>query len=391
MIDEMRSAAVGSVVWDRGERSSVKGLHLKVQPSGKKSFYFYYRARSGQERRPKIGTLGEITLAEARVRAKALALKVAMGEDPKGVWDDQRTEQTVQELFERTFDDHWGSDRFKASGWARQVENFYNRNLKVPFGRLRLSEVTPLRLKEWQRKRSDHPYAANRSLEILSKMFGHAEELEWREQGSNPCRLVKAFTEKKRSRYATEEEIQKIAEILDGQAGKFSDAAIAFVTILLFTGSRPSAIERATWDELQEFSHGGETYGILTFKGKTTADSGEKEKVVIPPQAMKWVNKLPRYEGHTITGIKIPRKLWNLIKEEAQCRDLWARDLRRTFATVGMSAGVNMGQIGEVLNHKTVETTKVYAKLAPQQTVEAVTQIASRLDKIIQGTQAAKG
>jgi integrase len=217
---------------------------------------------------------------------------------------------------------------------------------------------------------------------VLSRIFAYAEETELRAQNTNPCTIIKSHPEKSRKRHATADEIPKIAAILDREKAKFPNAA-AFIYLLIYSGSRPSAIERATWDQLQEFEHAGEKYGLLTFKGKTTATTGEDERIIIPPQAMKVIDRLPRIDGKTITGIKMPRKLWARIKKEAGCTDLWARDLRRTFATVGMTSGIEMGMISPLLNHKSVETTKIYAKVMNEKQIETVKSIADTMEKMM--------
>jgi integrase len=75
--------------------------------------------------------------------------------------------------------------------------------------------------------------------------------------------------------------------------------------------------------------------------------------------------------------------LWEKVSAEAGCPDLWARDLRRTFATVGMSSGIKMDTISELLNHKSVQTTKLYAKLNDDARVEASSAISNKISEIV--------
>jgi len=226
-----------------------------------------------------------------------------------------------------------------------------------------------------------HPVTANRSLEVLSKMMSFAEEFGLKALGTNPCKLTK-FKAKKRNRYATVDEIRSIAAILDREA-EANPSAVAFIYLLMFTGSRPRAIERATWSQLKHTTINGQKYGMLTFQGKTSEETGEVETVVLPPQAMMAIDKLPKVRGGTITGINMPRRLWRKIQEEVGCQDLWMRDLRRTFATIGMSDGIGASTIGEVLNHRSTQTTKIYAKLMQNSKMEAASQIANQMAKLM--------
>lgn len=388
MLTTLRESTAEQVIWDKDEKASVKGLHLRTGANGAKSFYLFYRTRAGQQRRPKIGVFGEITLTEARKRARLLLDRVAIGEDPKGGWDIKKAELTVGELFERTWEEHWDKPRYNLSGWSKQVKWCYDKHIGPTFGSLKLSELNPAKVRNWHAGFKDVSiYSGNHSIKILSRMFRFAEEQELRSQHTNPCRLVKSFPEKKRKRYASQEEIVKIAALLEGKA-KQQPAAVAFLYLLMFTGSRPRAIERAEWDQLKEFDMDGKKFGLLTFRGKSSESTGNDETVILPPQAMRVISWLPRIEGCTITGIQMPRRLWRSIKKEAGCNDLWARDWRRTFATIGMSnVGVSTDVIGELLNHHTRETTKVYAKLMDNKRVEAAASIAQKIQNISQGLQ----
>jgi integrase len=379
----VKNAIAGTTTWDQGEVGSVKGLHLRVSAKGIKSFYVYYRTKAGQERRPKLGEFPEVTLAEARKRAKALLDKVAIGEDPKGDWDNSRAEMAISRLFELVWEGHWNTPRFTKSGWAKEAKQNYEKNIAPEFENQKLSEVSAKKIRSWHKKMEATPIAANRSLAVLSKMFSFAEENEWISQGVNPCKLVKPHKEKKRKRFASPEEIKKMNDILLREAIN-NPAGVAFIYLLMFSGARPISIERATWSMLKTVTHEGKVFGVLKFDGKSTAETGEEEIVILPPQAMSVIEKLPR-DSDTLTGIKMPKYLWSKIRKEAGCEDLWARDLRRTFATIGMSGGTSSGIIGELLNHKSSETTKIYTQLVPEKRLEATKVIADLITSLLKG------
>jgi integrase len=116
------------------------------------------------------------------------------------------------------------------------------------------------------------------------------------------------------------------------------------------------------------------------FQGKT-AD----EVVWLPPQAMAVIRRLPK--AATLTGIKMPHKFWYKVRKEAGCEHIRLRDLRRTFATVGMSHGQAMAVISEVLNHKTTQTTKVYAKLTDDKKRNVAGAIATSMEGLLGGAR----
>lgn len=371
--NQIREALPSSVIWDKGEDHSVKGLHVRVTAKGAKAFYLFYRTKTGTQRRPKIGDVGsEINLTTARQIAREWWKEIARGGDPSWERLHKRTEPTVGELYETALAEHWGKAKYALSGWKREVEGNWKNHLEATFSHVKVSDLTAPMVHEWHRKYETNPYAGNRSKAVLSKMLAIAETKGWRNPQSNPCASVPNHPEVSRERFATDDEIRRIVTIMEREA-KNNPAAIAFLYLLMFTGARPRSIERATWDQLQYTTD----VGVLTFDGKTG-----REVVVIPERVMLLIDLLPR-NTKTITGIKMPRTLWERIRKEAGCEDLWARDWRRTFASVGLSSGVGLDQIGRALNHRTTQTTLTYAKLQNQARIDTTNQIAGRIEKII--------
>ena len=378
LIETLLTAKPGTLIWDKSHPTlSVKGLHLKVLGPGRASIHLYYRTMNGTQRRPKIGDFPTMKLADARKIAKEWLLEVVRGGDPSKERQEARAELTVKELFDLAMTKHWSAPKYQKSGWAKEVLNLWKNHLAGPFGSLKLSEVTAKMIREWHASLSSTPYAANRSKAVLSKLFSFAELEEIRPQNTNPCALVSDHPEVKRERFATEEEIAAVGAILRREAPQ-SPAAVAFLYLLILTGSRPRAIERARWEDLEIFEQDCQFFGKLTFDGK----SG-REVVILPPQAMDALKKVPIVSDGTITGIKMPRRLWGRIREEVGCPDLWARDWRRTFASVGMSSGVAPSVIGELQNHKDAQTRQIYQKLFSETRAGAAYSIAEKLGKIM--------
>jgi integrase len=377
-VNKIRTATPHQATWDKGSPKSVTGLHLRVKPNGTKSFFLYYRTRSGQQRRPKLGDWGVIGLDEARSRARAILSKVAQGDDPKLAWDTLRAELSIQELYDTCWNEYWNKPRFQASGWAKQVSYNYRNHLKYTFGRLKVSQVSTVKICEWLESFEEKPVAGNRSLEVLSRLMKFAMTKGWCKV--NPCAGVTAFTEQKRKRYATREEIERVSQILNREYA-MHPRSVLFIYLLMFTGARPRAIERATWQQLTETTFNGHTFGILTLDGKTTEKTGDQEVIVLPPFVLSLLNDLPK--TGTLTGIKMPSGFWRKVRLEAKCTGLWARDWRRTFATIGLGAGLVIDQIGEALNHKSTQTTKVYAQLSPETRIKVCLAIADQLEALM--------
>ena len=339
------------MTWDK----NIKGLHTVTSSTGVKSYHLFYRTKSGKQRRFKLADARVFTLADAREAAKKMLAQVALGGDPYGEMRAGKNDKTVEEVFRELEKSHYERAQFARSGWAKQVTSLWNTNLQKAFGDCKVSKVTPSMVMEWHMRLETTPYSGNRAKSVLSKLFRFAELKGYVPQGFNPCRSVPNHKEKKRKRFATETEIQRVREILERDADEYPKATL-FISLLMATASRPSGIERLDWRNLCRITLDGQAYGVVTIQGK----SGEEE-IVLPPKALKLCDERRTFET-SIAG-KFPRSYWAKIRREVGCLDLWARDWRRTGATLGLSGGITLGTLQELLNHKDASTTSIYAKL----------------------------
>lgn len=338
----LKTAQPGDVLKDK----EIKGLHLRCFAESK-GFYLYYRTKAGVQRRPKIGDVGSITLTQARKIARDWLGQVAGGSDPSKDVADARAEPTVADLWDEIWKRHYS----KAKSHAH-VKSMWHGYLEPNFGRLKLSDVTYTQVADLHESMSNHPYHANRTLALLSKMFSFAyRPLGWVDD--NPCKGVVRFKELKRERFMEGEEAAKIAEILHGEA-KENPASVAFLYLLILTGARRGEIAKAKWSQLQG--------NKLVLEEHKTDGYGDKRTIHLPQEAMDVIERLPRTSG-TITGILSPKKFWERVRTKAGCPDLRMHDLRHSFASVAISAGLSLAQIGELLGHKSTQTTKRYAHL----------------------------
>jgi integrase len=280
--------------------------------------------------------------------------------------------KTLAEAFAIAARKHFYKPKFVASNYARDVRYLWENNISPRLGSKSLDALTPQVIHKFMESMEATPYTANRAKAVLSKTLKLAMLEGLYPLGPNPCNVVPNFPEEKRNRYATHQEIAKIHELL-AQNYEADKRAVTFLYVLLYTGARPSSIERALAAEFRV----EDGVGIITRQGKTGV-----EKVVVPRQAAALIEGLPPSRDGRLIGCKMPVRLWAKIRKEAGCPDLRARDLRRTFATVGMSAGLKMDQISEILGHRSTQTTKIYAKLNIDSQIESARAIADAIEKV---------
>lgn len=354
----IREAAPGDVLNDE----KVRGLSLRAF-EGRKSFYLYYRTRGGVQRRPKLGDWGTMTLTQAREVARDMLADVTKGHDPSALRASVKAEKTLADLWEEFWKRH-------ASGkkTGDQDESNWRLHIAPRLGAKRLSQLTYSEISSMMDAMKATPYAANRVLALLSTMLNFAvDPLEWIER--NPARKVKRFKEQKRERYMAGEEAAKIADILYRER-EDNPASVAFLYLLILTGARSGEIAKATWKNIQGNK-------IVLAEHKTDA-AGHKRTIHLPQTAMEVLDRLPRASG-TITGIKSPKKFWWRVREEAGCPDLRIHDLRHSFASAALSAGMSLAQIGELLGHRSTQTTHRYAHLVDEVAAEAANKVADHI------------
>ena len=354
------AASPGDTIRD----ASIPGLHLRAFPNSK-GFYLSYRHR-GQQRKPKLGDYPTLSITAARRIAKEMLERVARGEDPSAERQAERLTPTVADLIDRYLERHAVGK--KSGGEDNRMAKKY---VRAKLGKLKVADVRVTDIDDLHASMKKTPYQANRVLSMLSKMFALSILWEMRPINSNPCDPVVQFPEKKRKRYADRDEATKIVERLRFYESEYPEQ-VAFLWLLFYTGARPIELATAMPEHLQG------TKLVLT--EHKTDGTGEDRVIQLPPQALAVLAKIKRKKGETLLRIKSPRHLWTKIMEETGVKNLRRYDLRHTFASIGLSNGKSLAQVGELLGHRSAETTKRYAHLIDEKASEDASDIADAFD-----------
>lgn len=385
--------------------TSIPGFWLVVEPSGRKTFKLRYRVgggRAGTVREPKIGDASAMKAEMARSIATGWLADVAKGGDPSANRQAKRAAPTMTELFARYMSDHAVPNK-RASSVAED-KRLIDLYLTEAFGRMKVEQVARSDVDRFHKGLADRPYLANRCLALLSKAFALSEIWGWRADGSNPCRLIKRFTEEKRSRFLSPDELGRLGEALrtaerDGcltlppRPGirektdriPISRWAIAAIRLLALTGARKSEILSLRWDRI-DLAAGKAMVSpkeAPTVRGKA---AGTKA-LMLPPAALEVLSRLPRSgdNPHAIQGGKPGAALvnikdpWIAIREAAGLDGVRVHDLRHSFASVGAAGGASLPIIGALLGHTQPQTTHRYAHLHSDPLQAAAATIGQRI------------
>ena len=374
-VDALRPKANGSeaMIWD----TEVKGFGVRAQRGGSKSYLVHYRAGTGRGaplRKVTIGKHGSPwTPEKARSEAKRLLGMVEGGADPAGDKLARKEAPTVADLAARFIAEHAEAKR-KAST-AAEYRRLLDRIILPAFGKRKVADVTRQDVAKLHHGLRETPYQANRLLAVLGKMFNLAERWGLRPDGSNPCRHVERFGERKRERMLSPAELARLGETLAGSDG--SPYALAAVKLLVFTGARVGEVLGLRWDWI-DFDRGEARLPDSKTGAKT---------LHLPPPALAVLSDLPRLDGnaHVIVGHKTGaamvnlEKPWRALRADAGLDDVRLHDLRHAFASVAASSGMGLPIIGKMLGHTQAATTHRYAHLASDPVKAAAAAVAEKI------------
>ena len=238
------------------------------------------------------------------------------------------------------------------------------------------SEITP---QEISRKLSElaeagrKPATVNRYRALLSLVFSVANRNE--KLTINPVRFVRHRRENNsRIRFLNEKEEQSLREVI---TKKFPDKEPEF-DLALHTGMRRGEQFRLRWQDIDL------RLGIITIP---RSKHGEKRHIPINSVARRALTVLWRKRddsGYVCSGPKSSRgkdsRRW-FEKEVilgSGVKDFRWHDLRHTFASRLVMAGVHLRTVQELMGHKTIDMTVRYSHLAPGHQMEAVERLAGK-------------
>jgi integrase len=357
--------------------TELKGLGVRAQRGGAKSYILHYRCGTGRGapiRKLTIGRHGSPWTPEtARSEARRLLGAIENGVDPAADRSARKTAPTVADLAHRFLDEH--ADAKRKNSTAVEYRRLLDKIILPELGKRKVADVTRADIAKLHHTHRPVPYQANRALAVLSKMFNLAERWGVRPDGSNPCRHVEKFTERKRERMLSPAELARLGDALAAYHG--SPYAVAAVKLLVLTGARLGEVLGLRWEWI-DFGRGEARLPDSKTGAKT---------LHLPPPALAVLTELPRLDGnpHVIAGQKEGRamvnleKPWRAIRAAADLDDLRLHDLRHAFASVAASSGMGLPIIGRILGHSHAATTARYAHLASDPVKAAAATVADKI------------
>ena len=350
------------VTTERDEK--VPGLQLR-RLATKSVWYLYYRDTKGRQRKPALGDRRVMNVQQARAAALQILAAVARGEDEAA-----SSKRTVADLWAE-YEKRWMPRKKPRS--QEDDRGLWRKHIEPRIGAELVAEIRPSRITRLHEDMITTPYRANRSCALLHKMFELAIKWDWRSE-SNPVQIDK-YTEHKRTRVPTPAEIKRLLAVLHTDPD-MNPYFVGLIELLTYTGARLREIMHCRRDWIRD-------------RAIHLPDSKTGEKIIwLSAPAIAAIERIPVTAGnpYLICGraegqpMNTPKYAWSELLEKAQVKNLRIHDLRRWYASAGLSAGLSLEAVGSLLGHRQASTTKGYAYMldaATRAAAEAAGQAAS--------------
>jgi len=214
------------------------------------------------------------------------------------------------------------------------------------------------------------PATVNRAFTLLRAMFNKA--IAWGHLKASPCKGVKQLLENNtRVRFLTHDELGRLLEA----AGRSKNPWLRpLIVVAVNTGLRRGELFNLRWSDVDMDNR------ILTLR--QTKD-GSTARVPFNDEVFFTLTALPRvagnryvFPGNTPTGrLDNVGTSWQTALREAGIENFRFHDLRHTFASYLVMAGVDMNTVRDLLRHKTLTMTLRYAHLAPEHRQAALSKV----------------
>lgn len=214
-----------------------------------------------------------------------------------------------------------------------------------------------------------------------------AETWGMRDRHTNPCEDIERYPERKRERFLSDTELQRLGSVLaqaecEQTEGRY---AVAAFRLLLLTGCRLSETVKLEWRHVNIDS--GELHLPDSKTGAKTVHLGESAAEVLrdlPRVARNPYVIVGKREGSYLSDLQHP---WRRLRAAAGLDGVRIHDLRHTFASGGLAVGEGLSMIGKLLGHTQIQTSARYAHLASDPMKAAANKISDRLASALYGAR----
>ena len=274
----------------------------------------------------------------------------------------------------------WKTDCFERFSPTTQcrVQSLLRTQLLPEFAWMRLDNITSQDVHKWFVQYSQTaPAGANRALDALAQILNHAVTCGF--LSDNSARGIRRNPRPKRTRFLSLAEVKQLYAALDEHQGRGSGTQQAdIIRLLLLTGCRKGELIHLQWTEFDGdrlFLRGGKT-------GPRTVFLCAEAEAIISRQPCVGPFVFPS-RNNPSTNRPSELSLWRKVRRSADISDVRLHDLRHTFASQAVLAGVPLPVVSRLLGHAKIHTTLRYAHVSDRETEAAAERIGLAISAIL--------
>lgn len=334
-----------------------KGLKLYITPTRTKTF-FIRKFINGRDERLIIGPYPDLTISQAREKARILKGTIANGINPAEEKRKLRRDMTVAEFFDYYITNY--STKKKCPNSIRSEKTLYKNHIADFLGYKKMTLVQKADIERILKPlvNQGNFATANRILALFSGMYNRA--IEWGYPDENPTKGIKKQREKSRERFLQPDELPRFFEMLNYVKNEnFKN----YILLSLFTGQRKNNVLSMKWAQI-DLSLG------IWFIPHTK--NGESLNCALSDEAIKLLSDIKQNatsewvlpsETSSSGHYEEPKRAWRTLLKNAGIENLHLHDLRRTLGSYQAIGGSSLQIIGQSLGHKSLQSTQIYARL----------------------------
>jgi integrase len=339
---------------------------------GKNDVTFYIRYQyQGRDIKERVGRKSR---GFTRELAKE-ALKSRLGDMARGQFNLEKTRRPIP--FSKLAEQY----REFASGYKRgwYEEKYIVQEFADLFADTPLAEITTWQIEKWKsdKAKTVQQQTVNRCLTVLKHMFKKA--VDWSMTKTNPATGVKRYkVVSERTRFLSADDVQMVLQKCKEDFA--SPWLYPLVKLALNTGMRQGELLGLTWKGV-DFERGRiNVLQTKTMRWKTISINAAALDALNRLQLNRWGDNLLIWPWGDRIGKTTVYDAFKRACKAAGIEDFHFHDLRHTFASHLVMAGVDLLTVKELLGHKQINETVRYSHLAPEHTVQALGKLTDRFN-----------
>ncbi len=376
--------------------ADLKGFVVRLRASGRHVYGVAY----GRGKLLTLSTSDRVTAGKARKAAREALAQTSLEGAP--VLAERKRNTLTLGAFLETHYEPWAVEHLKTASetLARLRVNF------ADYLETRLVDLTPFPIERWRTARlKARKTKATVNRDVVSLKAAVSKAVSWGYLKTHPLAAVKPYRLDSRGvvRYLTPDEETRLLAALTRRdehrrtgrenanvwrrtrgyderppLGVYSDHLTPLVVMALHTGLRRGELFGLRWQDVDV------ERAVVTVRGEG-AKSGQTRHVPLNTTAVETVTRwrgpstpalsalvFPGDEGALLDDVKTA---WLAIVKAAKLTEFRFHDLRHTFASKLVMAGVDLNTVRELLGHADIKMTLRYAHLAPETTAAAVAKL----------------